>query len=244
MKQSICFIAVLFLGAALFAQEATPTPAAPSNHDVGYAFGLLVGQGLAKTGLEFDLDAVLQGLKAGLGQGKPLFDQETATRYANEAVKESQTKVRAAQVEKENKFLEAHSKVAGVTTTPSGLQFEVLKQGTGGHPTPADTVEVNYVGTLADGTQFDSSAQQGSGPVKIPLGQIIPGWLEGLQLMSAGGKYRLTVPSKLAYGARGAGQAVPPFSTLIFEVELVSFEPTPPPKAPTAELAPDPVQGN
>ena len=120
-------------------------------------------------------------------------------------------------------FLAKNKEKKGVVTLPSGLQYKVIKEGTGPKPTPNDTVEVNYRGTLIGGKEFDSSAKNG-GPVSFVLGRVIPGWVEGLQLMSVGSKYEFYIPSELAYGDRGAGQDIGPNSTLIFEVELVGIK--------------------
>jgi FKBP-type peptidyl-prolyl cis-trans isomerase len=123
--------------------------------------------------------------------------------------------------EKGEAFLQENAKKEGVKTTASGLQYEVLTEGTGKKPGPTDTVRVHYRGTLLDGTEFDSSYKRGE-PVSFRLNQVIPGWTEGLQLMSEGSTYRLFIPSNLAYGPRGAGGVIGPDETLIFEVELLA----------------------
>jgi FKBP-type peptidyl-prolyl cis-trans isomerase FklB len=120
-------------------------------------------------------------------------------------------------------FLEANKKKEGVVTLPSGLQYKILKAGTGAKPTAKDTVKVNYRGTLIDGTEFDSSYKGGK-PVEFPLGQVIKGWIEGIQLMPVGSKWQLFIPSNLAYGERGGGQMIGPNAALIFEVELLSIK--------------------
>lgn len=120
-------------------------------------------------------------------------------------------------------FLEANKAKAGITTTASGLQYEVITQGTGPQPKPSDTVSVNYRGTLIDGTQFDSSYDRGQ-PAQFQLDAVIPGWTEALQLMPVGSKYRIYVPAELAYGERGAGGQIGPNAALIFEVELLSID--------------------
>ena len=117
-------------------------------------------------------------------------------------------------------FLEQNKKRAGVQTTASGLQYEVLTAGTGVKPLATDSVLVHYKGTLLNGKQFDSSYDRGE-PISFPLNRVIPGWTEGVQLMPAGSKYKFFIPYNLAYGERGAGQDIPPYSTLIFEVELL-----------------------
>ena len=120
----------------------------------------------------------------------------------------------------EKKFFEENGKMQGVITTKSGLQYQVLKEGTGDKPGRRDTVKVHYEGKLPNGTVFDSSVARGE-PIEFPVDQVIPGWTEALQLMKTGAKYRLFIPSRLGYGAHGAGNAIPPHSTLIFEVELL-----------------------
>jgi len=221
MKIVVSIIFSLCLIPALFSQAAD----APSSHDVNYAFGVLVGQSLATTGMTYDLDVVIQGLRDQLDKTKkPLFDAEKAKQIVTQALQIAQDKVNAVQIEKEKGYLKGHSQVKGVVTTASGLQYEILKSGTGTKPTAADTVKVNYVGTLVDGTEFDSSIKRGE-PAVFQLAQVIPAWTEGIQLMAVGGKFRFTVPSNLAYGAQGAGGVIPPFATLVFEVDLLSIEP-------------------
>ncbi len=120
------------------------------------------------------------------------------------------------------KFLEDNAKKEGIQTTASGLQYEVLRAGDGPQPGAANTVEVHYEGRLIDGKVFDSSYQRKQ-TISFPLNRVIPGWTEGLQLMSTGSKYRLYIPSELGYGARGAGGDIPPHAALIFDVELISI---------------------
>lgn len=123
-------------------------------------------------------------------------------------------------LEKGEAFLAANGKKDGVKATASGLQYEVLTEGAGKSPKATDTVQVNYRGTTIDGKEFDSSYKRGE-PIEFPLNGVIPGWTEGVQLMKEGAKYRFFIPSKLAYGSRGAGGAIGPDETLIFEVELL-----------------------
>lgn len=120
-------------------------------------------------------------------------------------------------------YLNAHKDKPGVHTTASGLQYEVLTQGTGPKPTAADTVTVHYVGQLTDGTVFDSSVARGQ-PASFPLRQVIPGWTEGVALMPTGSKYRFTIPPELGYGASGAGGVIPPNAVLVFDIELLSIQ--------------------
>jgi len=119
-------------------------------------------------------------------------------------------------------FLEENAKKDGIQVTPSGLQYEVLRDGTGPKPAASSTVEVHYEGRLTNGKIFDSSYQRNE-TISFPLNRVIPGWTEGLQLMPTGAKYRLYIPSELGYGARGAGADIPPNATLIFDVELISI---------------------
>jgi FKBP-type peptidyl-prolyl cis-trans isomerase len=122
----------------------------------------------------------------------------------------------------ENDFLAENSKKPGINVTGSGLQYEVIREGNGPKPAATDTVRVHYEGTLTDGTVFDSSYSRGE-PIEFPLDGVIPGWTEGLQLMGEGAKYRLVIPSDLGYGPQGAGGQIPPYATLIFEVELLNI---------------------
>ena len=122
----------------------------------------------------------------------------------------------------EKKFFADNAKLSGVVTTKSGLQYQILREGDGAKPGPRDTVKVHYEGKLPNGQVFDSSIARGE-PVEFPVDQVIPGWTEALQLMKTGAKYRLFIPSRLGYGAQGAGNAIPPHSTLIFEVELLGI---------------------
>lgn len=119
-------------------------------------------------------------------------------------------------------FLANNAKKPGIVTTPSGLQYEILRDGTGPKPAASNTVEVHYEGRLTNGATFDSSYQRKE-TISFPLNRVIPGWTEGLQLMPTGSKYRLYIPSELGYGARGAGADIPPHATLIFDVELISI---------------------
>ena len=129
-------------------------------------------------------------------------------------------------------FLAANKGKEGVVTLPSGLQYKIVKEGTGPKPTAQDTVECNYKGTLIDGTEFDSTAKHGGKPATFPVGGVIKGWTEALQLMPVGSKWQLFIPGDLAYGQRGAGGVIGPNATLIFEVELVSIQAKPAAAAP------------
>ena len=147
---------------------------------------------------------------------------------SNETATTEQTTPDYGQQIKDNKtigreFLEENAKNDSVVQTSSGLQYMVLKEGTGAKPGPTDTVTVHYTGRLLDGTVFDSSVERGE-PASFPLDKVIPGWTEGLQLMSEGSQYRFFIPSELAYGSKGAGDQILPNSTLIFDVELIKVQ--------------------
>jgi FKBP-type peptidyl-prolyl cis-trans isomerase len=192
--------------------------------------GSKVGPSLKKQSVEFDPALVSQGLKDAMSGGKTrLTEQEVQavlTEVQTAVNKERQEKMQKAATANKAEgeaFLAANKTKPGVITLPSGLQYKILKEGTGPKPTAADTVASNYRGTLINGTEFDSSEKHG-GPAKFAVGQVIKGWTEALQLMPVGSKWQLFVPSNLAYGERGAGGDIGPEATLIFDVELVSIE--------------------
>ncbi len=204
-------------------EAAAKTAEAPKTADASYAFGVLMGNSLKTTSVAIDGKAFLKGMNDAMGKGKPKISLEQANETVQTALMAAAEKKAKDNVAAEEKFLAENGKKAGVVTTPSGLQYEVLTQGTGAKPKATDTVKVDYVGTLLDGSTFDSSIERGE-PAIIPLEQVIPGWSEGLQLMNVGGKYKLVIPSALAYGAEGAGTAITPYSTVVFEVTLLSIE--------------------
>jgi len=190
--------------------------------DASYALGMNFGSSLKEGNINPDWDEFLQGMKDYLYDNKPRYTMEEASKIFYEAYNASIEKRNASNKQAGIDFLEKNSQKAGVTTTASGLQYEVLSQGNGPKPAGNDTVKVNYKGTLIDGTEFDSSYTRGQ-PIEFPLNGVIRGWTEGLQLMNVGSKYRLFIPSALGYGAEGAGSQIPPNSTLIFEVELLDI---------------------
>jgi FKBP-type peptidyl-prolyl cis-trans isomerase FklB len=202
---------------------------------VSYALGmniaLSLGANLKRQGVDINSDVLAQALKDGLNGGKTLMTEEEA----RTTLMQVQTELQAKQQEKakqeadNNKkegdaFLAANKSKPGVITLPSGLQYKIVKEGTGPKPTASDTVVCNYRGTLINGTEFDSSYKRGQ-PATFPVGGVIKGWTEALQLMPVGSKWDLYIPPDLAYGARGAGNDIGPNATLIFEVELLSIQP-------------------
>ena len=201
-------------------EEETKELPPPTKKEIGYAFGVMMGTSLKEFKLDVDYNEVLKGLKA--AEKKNDEEITAAQKVLQRATEAAYKKEAAENLAKETEFLEKNAKNAGVKTTESGLQYEVLTEGTGAIPAASDTVKVHYKGTLLDGTVFDSSYDRGT-PVEFPLNAVIPGWTEGLQLMKTGSKYKLYIPSKIAYGERGFSQFIPPNSTLIFEVELLEI---------------------
>ena len=195
-----------------------------------YAVGRNIAMNFKQQGLEFDTEQLLKGMRDALtGQASLLTDAELeqtlgALQEELQAKQKERTAALGAKNAKEGEaYLAANAAKEGVVTLPSGLQYKVLAAGTGKKPTATDTVVVHYRGTLLDGTEFDSSYKRNQ-PAKFKVNQVIPGWTEALQLMPVGSKWQLVIPAKLAYGERGAGAAIPPNATLIFEVELQGIE--------------------
>lgn len=195
---------------------------------LSYALGLGIGRQLAQMGAEdLNIDDFSQAIKDILtGKELQVSDQE-AQKLVTTFFEEQEAKQRAAAAEKykDNKekgeaWLANKAMEEGVVALPSGLLYQVLNEGSGKKPTAADTVECHYEGRLIDGTVFDSSYKRGESAT-FPLNGVIAGWTEGVQLMSEGAKYRFFIPYQLAYGERGAGQAIPPFAALVFDVELI-----------------------
>ena len=241
-KLLLPFAFTLVFAAYASAQEAKPAAPAPAKtaapldektlHDrVSYFYGADVARSFRDNGVEVDLDIFFQGLKDTLEKKPTKYTQEELDTAMNQFAQAMMAKTQKDQAEagtknaeEGEKFLAENSKRKGVTTTPSGLQYEVIKAGDGAKPSATDTVSVHYHGTLVNGKVFDSSVQRGE-PVSFPVNGVIPGWTEALQLMTVGSKWKLFIPAKLAYGERGAGQDIGPNSTLVFEVELLKIEP-------------------
>jgi FKBP-type peptidyl-prolyl cis-trans isomerase FklB len=212
----------------------TAKPAAPltlktDKDKLSYAVGMNIGRSIHSQSMEIDPAILMRGMKDELA-GKTVMtdmDAHNTLMQAQQEAKKKADEMRQASMEPNKKageaFLAANKTKEGVVTLPSGLQYKILKEGTGPKPTAADSVICNYRGTLIDGKEFDSSYKRGQ-PATFPVGQVIKGWTEALQLMPVGSKWQLFVPADLAYGDRGAGPDIGPGATLIFEVELISIK--------------------
>ncbi len=190
---------------------------------ISYALGLNIGHNLSGAGIKgLVIDKFIEGIRDVLEKKPQSITTEEAQSLLNSYFTNLQAEQAAEQQKAGKKYLETNAKKEGVVTLPSGLQYEILVDGNGSKPTASDSVVCHYHGTLIDGTVFDSSVRRGQ-PATFGVSQVIKGWIEALQLMSVGSKWRLTIPSELAYGAQGAGQHIAPHSTLIFEVELIDI---------------------
>ena len=221
-------LGVVLLAGQAFAEEKALLQT--SKEKQSYSMGADIGKRLKSQSIDVNADSFSLGLKDALAGGKMLLTEEEIRESLSSLQKELMEK----QAEKnkllgeKNKtegeaFLAENKKKEGVITLPSGLQYKVIKEGTGKQPSADATVETNYRGTLIDGTEFDSSYKRGQ-PATFPVNGVIQGWTEALQLMKEGAKWQLFVPASLAYGERGAGNVIGPNATLIFEVELISVK--------------------
>ena len=242
MKMSLLVVTGLLaagLAAPVAAQDAAAPAAATPVPDslkaplaqAGYAIGLNLGRNMKKDSVTIDPQVFLQGLKDGLSGAKPALtdDQMRASLAQLQTDVQNQRQEKAARAAVANTsagaaFLKANATKPGVVTLPSGLQYQILKTGTGPTPKADDTVVCNYRGTLIDGTEFDSSYARGTSAT-LNVGAVIKGWTEALQKMPVGSKWRLVVPSDLAYGEKGAGDDIGPNAVLVFDVELLSIQP-------------------
>jgi len=191
---------------------------------VSYSLGLNVAKSVKMQGLEdFNGDAIIKAFNDVFSENEPLLTDIDAGQCLNTYFTNIQVTKSAVTKETGEAFLAQNKTKEGIITTDSGLQYEIITEGTGEKPGLENTVTTHYHGTLIDGTVFDSSVNRGE-PVSFPVNGVIPGWTEALQLMSVGSKWKLFIPSELAYGERGAGSAIGPNETLIFEVELISID--------------------
>jgi len=227
-------VLVLFaLALTLIACEQKQEAAAPKEKEAitlqtdedrfSYALGMIIGERILKQYGDIDYKLLTKGMKAQHADQETLLTLEDAGVALN-AYMEKQFAAKAdAAKAKGDAYLAENAKKEGVQVTDSGLQYSVITQGDGAKPAATDQVTVHYRGTLIDGTEFDSSYARGE-PASFALNQVIPGWTEGLQLMNVGSKYQLVIPQDLGYGERGAGGAIGPYETLIFEVELLEIK--------------------
>ncbi len=234
-KLTLVAVALLALTACQKEQKAEPAPKMDTEQaKQAYSLGVSAGRYLQSTIDEYskisvDLNAqlILKGVQDGMAGKSDVTEEEiqqllTALdeTYRNEQMKLAEAAAASAKAAGQA-YLDENAKKDGVTVTESGLQYEVLQAAEGAKPAATDTVKVHYTGTLTDGTKFDSSVDRGE-PIEFPLNRVIPGWTEGVQLMSVGSKFRFTIPSELAYGERDMG-TIPPNSVLVFEVELLDI---------------------
>ena len=207
----------------------TVTNSSSLNEQVGYSFGYLMGRSNAESVKDLDLDAFILGLKTAAQGGKSALTDEEMARVLTQHKKQSDAKQLIELKKKADanakigaEFLAANAKKQGIQTTQSGLQYQILKPGTGQSPKANSIVKVNYEGRLIDGTVFDSSIARNQ-TAEFQVSQVIQGWTEGLQLMKEGAEYRFFIPAQLGYGQIGSGDVIEPNSTLIFDVELIEI---------------------
>jgi FKBP-type peptidyl-prolyl cis-trans isomerase FkpA len=221
MKKIIVFICLLTAALDLYAD---PVQEDYRNADtkarISYALGMLFGSNLSAYPLELDFDAFTEGFRTMFENAEPQFTRQEAEEYVENAMRNVMEKINEENRIREETFLHGNSQREEVKVTSSGLQYEVLVETDGEKPALDSTVKVNYTGKFIDGSVFDNSGEDG---VFIPLDMVIEGWTEALLLMSQGSKYIVYIPSSLAYGQNGIQNIIPPYSTLIFEVELLEI---------------------
>ena len=238
MKRFILIVSASLLALPLFGQEKS-TQLKDQKDKVSYSIGLQIGSNLSRQKVEVNPDVLAAGIKDAIA-GKPQLTQDQIKDVMTQFEKDMEQKQKTLGEKNKTdgaKFLEENKKKPDVKTTASGLEYKVVKEGTGPMPKPTDMVTVNYRGTLINGTEFDSSYKRGQ-PATFPLNGVIKGWTEGLQLMKVGSKYQFFVPSNLAYGERSVGPDIAPNATLIFEVELLDVKPPPTPAPQASGPAP------
>jgi FKBP-type peptidyl-prolyl cis-trans isomerase FklB len=228
MNKKIFALAICFSIAALLSCEGqkgnSSVSLKTSNDSVAYSIGVSIGNNMKKDGLDsLNLDVLKQAISSAIKGDSLLIDAASCQGVIQNYLNNKQKVKGEANKTAGEKFLAENKKKPGVIVTASGLQYTVEKTGTGPKPTATDTVKVHYHGTLIDGTVFDSSVERGE-PAEFPVGAVIKGWTEALQLMNVGSKFKLFIPSDLAYGDRPAGPKIAPNSTLIFDVELLEIK--------------------
>lgn len=225
MRISKVFLIALTISFSFSAFAQTNVELKTKLDSVSYALGVSIGENLERSGLsEMNYDLFVKAIKQSLhNKSVLLMNSDEANQLLGAYFQKLQKEKAEKDLVENKKWLEENAKKKGVIVTESGLQYLVLTAGNGEKPTADDKVTVHYTGTLIDGTVFDSSVERGE-PATFGVGQVIKGWTEALQLMPVGSKWKLFIPSELAYGERGAGGTIKPNSILIFEVELISIE--------------------
>jgi len=213
----VVILGILFLVSQVSAQEKSVLK--NQKEKISYIIGMDIGNNLKRQSVDVDPNSLAKGVQDALSGANPLLSKEEV----QETMVAFQKEMGEKQKQRGEAFLSENKKKEGVKTLPSGLQYKVVKAGTGKKPKLNDTVTVNYRGTLIDGTEFDSSSRRGQ-PATFLVSGVIPGWTEAMQLMAEGAKWELFIPPNLAYGERGAGGLIGPNATLIFEVELISVQ--------------------
>ena len=212
----------LAIGLAAWASGAQPPAPRTQKERISYFLGMRLAMSVRATPVELDTEALLRGIRDAFLDRKRLLTEEevadTMTRFEREM-----TALARKNAQEEQVFLEQNKSKPGVKALPSGLQYKMLREGTGRSPTPDDRVVLHYRGTLVDGTEFDRS-ERGGAPATFEVGRLIPGWKQALLLMKEGGHWRIFVPSKLAYGRMGKGRRIGPNALLVFDLELVEIK--------------------
>jgi FKBP-type peptidyl-prolyl cis-trans isomerase len=233
MRKIILFILLGVAAMSAQQKEITKEDLKTDNDKTNYAIGFNYGSMLKDGGIKITPELFLKGFIDGMNDGSKLLEESELEQVIQKALQQISANMneKAEKAKFDNKdykegtaFLEENKKKEGVITTKSGLQYKIVKKsGKKQHPTATQTVKVNYEGKLLDGKVFDSSYERKE-PISFPLNRVIPGWTEGVQLMSVGDKFEFYIPQELAYGSRGAGAVIPPYATLIFTVELLAIE--------------------
>jgi FKBP-type peptidyl-prolyl cis-trans isomerase FklB len=229
-KSALFAVSAVVLGCGQQAGGSGNTKVTTSDDSVSYILGYKMGENLKQQSVPVKPDLIFRGLKEGMAGSAAMYSdsvmQSTMMAFQVRMMGIQRQKDSAAGLENKKAgetFLAENKGKDGVKTTPSGLQYKVVKEGTGARPSKTSQVTVHYKGTLLDGKEFDSSYKRGQ-PATFPLNQVIPGWTEGVALMNVGSKYEFWIPSDLAYGPQGSPPTIPPNATLHFEVELISFK--------------------
>ncbi|MBN2444703.1 MAG: FKBP-type peptidyl-prolyl cis-trans isomerase [Spirochaetales bacterium] len=230
MKYFSILVLIVFLGLTGCNKNSTETADNSGGEDAGetknklsYALGISIGGSLKDIGVDIDIASLSRGVTDIMSDKEGEMTPEEANTFIQQELQKVQAQKGEAKLLEGQKFLEENKKKKGVITTESGLQYMVIKEGTGAKPKATDTVSVHYTGTLIDGTVFDSSVERGE-PIEFNVGGVIPGWTEALQLINVGSKYKIFIPSNLAYGEQGAGGQIGPNEVLIFELELLAIK--------------------